>query len=268
MDDHLVMSIEELLSLKALLVGAAFAFFLVYERLWPAVESPLLLRFGRASRAAWQRLARNASLFGINALFSPIIVVPITVWASTFSLGLRPAWWSGWPGLALDVVLLDLWIYWWHRANHEIAFLWRFHQVHHFDEILDSTTGVRFHFGEVALSACVRAVVIVIFDIPLASVLLFEALVLIGALFHHSDARLPPRLEAALSKVIITPSIHWVHHHKVRADTDSNYGTIFSFWDPLFRSRSLTRRWREMPIGVEGQRERPLLRLLTTPFWR
>jgi sterol desaturase/sphingolipid hydroxylase (fatty acid hydroxylase superfamily) len=111
-------------------------------------------------------------------------------------------------------------------------------------------------------------VVIVIFDIPLASVLLFEALVLIGALFHHSDARLPPRLEAALSKVIITPSIHWVHHHKVRADTDSNYGTIFSFWDPLFRSRSLTRRWREMPIGVEGQRERPLLRLLTTPFWR
>jgi sterol desaturase/sphingolipid hydroxylase (fatty acid hydroxylase superfamily) len=69
--------------------------------------------------------------------------------------------------------------------------------------------------------------------------------------------------------VIITPSIHWVHHHAVRADTDSNYGTIFSFWDPLFRSKSRTRRWATMPIGVEGSAgDRPLLRLITTPFER
>lgn len=127
---------------------------------------------------------------------------------------------------------------------------------------------MRFHFGEVALSACVRAVVIIVFDIPLASVVLFEALVLISAIFHHSDARLPPKLEAALSKVIITPSIHWVHHHALRRDTDSNYGTIFSFWDPLFRSRSATRRWPAMPIGVEGRHDHPLLRLLIEPFVR
>jgi sterol desaturase/sphingolipid hydroxylase (fatty acid hydroxylase superfamily) len=89
-----------------------------------------------------------------------------------------------------------------------------------------------------------------------------------GAIFHHSDARLPAKLEAALARVVITPSIHWVHHHKVRADTDSNYGTIFSFWDPMFRSRSLTQRWPAMPIGVEGAHEKPLLRLLIAPFER
>jgi sterol desaturase/sphingolipid hydroxylase (fatty acid hydroxylase superfamily) len=99
-------------------------------------------------------------------------------------------------------------------------------------------------------------------------VITFEGLVMIGTIFHHSDARLPAKLEAALARVVITPSIHWVHHHKVRADTDSNYGTIFSFWDPLFRSRSRTRRWRDMPIGVEGAHERPFLRLLTAPFER
>lgn len=262
------MTIETLLSLKALLVGGAFVFFLLYERLWPAAESPLLLRFGRATRDAWRRLVKNLGLFSINLAISPLIVVPITAWAETFDLGLRPAWWSGWPGLALDIVLLDLWIYWWHRANHEIPLLWRFHSVHHLDQMLDTTTGVRFHFGEVALSACVRAVVIIVFDIPLASVVLFEALVLVSAIFHHSDARLPPKLEAALSRVIITPSIHWVHHHAVRADTDSNYGTIFSFWDPIFRSRSRTRRFPAMPIGVEGLTDRPFVRLLVTPFWR
>jgi sterol desaturase/sphingolipid hydroxylase (fatty acid hydroxylase superfamily) len=262
------MDLEGLLSFKGIVVGACLALFLIYERVRPAVDHPLLVGFRRASRAAWRRVARNASLFGINLLISPLIVVPITLWAEQFTTGLRPAWLSGWTGLAVDLVLLDFWIYWWHRANHEIQVLWRFHQVHHLDELLDSTTAVRFHFGEVVLSALVRAVVIIVLDIPLRSVLVFEALVLMSAIFHHSDARLPSRLEQILSRVIITPSIHWVHHHAVRADTDSNYGTIFSFWDPLFRSRSLTKRWPTMPIGVEGRRDRPLLRLIVTPFWR
>ena len=262
------MDVEWLLSFKAILVGAFLVLFLIYERVRPAVDHPLLVRFRGASATAWRRLVRNTGLFSLNLVVSPLIVLPITVWAEQFTLGLRPTWLSGWTGLAADLVLLDFWIYWWHKANHEVPFLWRFHQVHHFDELLDSTTALRFHFGEVVLSALVRACVIIAFDIPLSSVLLFEALVLISAIFHHSDARLPPRLEQALSRVIITPSIHWVHHHAVRADTDSNYGTIFSFWDPLFHSRSPTRRWQTMPIGVEGRRDRPLLRLIITPFWR
>jgi sterol desaturase/sphingolipid hydroxylase (fatty acid hydroxylase superfamily) len=262
------MDVEALLSFKTVLVGGFLVLFLLYERVRPAVDHPLLVRFRGASAAAWRRLVRNTGLFSINLLVSPLIVLPITLWAEQFTTGLRPPWLSGWTGVAFDLVVLDFWIYWWHRANHEIPLLWRFHQVHHFDELLDSTTGLRFHFGEVVLSALVRALVIIVLDIPLSSVLLFEALVLMSAIFHHSDARLPPRLEQALACVIITPSIHWVHHHAVRADTDSNYGTIFSFWDPLFRSRSRTKRWPTMPIGVEGRRDRPLLRLIITPFWR
>ncbi|HEX6144638.1 MAG TPA: sterol desaturase family protein [Geminicoccaceae bacterium] len=262
------MDLETLAWFKTLLVCGVLAVFVVYERLRPAAESPLLVRFGRASRDAWRRLARNAGLFSLNLLVSPLIVLPVTVFAGSFEVGLRPAWWSGWPGLLLDLVLLDFWIYWWHRANHEIPLLWRFHRVHHLDEMLDTTTALRFHFGEVALSAVVRALVIIVFDLPLASVVVFEALVLACAIFHHSDARLPEGLERLLARVIITPSIHWVHHHAIRSDTDSNYGTIFSFWDPLFRSRSLTRRWATMPIGVEGMRDRPLLRLLVSPFGR
>lgn len=262
------MDLDFLLSVKALLVGSMLILFIIYERVRPAADSPLLLRIGRTTAAAWHRLARNLSLFGINAALSPLIVVPITIWAADHSLGLRPAWWSGGLGLGLDILLLDLWIYWWHRANHELPFLWRFHSVHHLDETLDTSSALRFHFGEVVFSALVRGVLIIVFDLPLASVLLFEGIVLTSAIFHHSDAKLPPRLEAALAALIITPSIHWVHHHAIRADTDSNYGTLFSFWDRLFHSASLTRRWAEMPIGVEGLRDRPLIRLITTPLRR
>ena len=260
------MDIESLLSIKLLVVGGILAVFAIYERVYPVAGGPLLLRFGRATKAAWLRLIKNLSLLGINALLSPLIVVPITVFAADHSFGFRPDWWSGWLGLGLDILLLDLWIYWWHRANHEIPFLWRFHSVHHLDETLDTSSALRFHFGEVVLSALVRGVVIVVFDLPLSSVLLFEAVVLGSAIFHHSDAKLPERLETALSKLIITPSIHWIHHHAIRADTDSNYGTLFSFWDPLFRSRSSTKRTSDMPIGVEGMKDRSLPGLIVTPL--
>ena len=259
-------TLDQALALKSGIVVAAFLAFALWERWRPAVASPLLLRLGSSTRAAWRRLARNLGLFGLNALLAPLIVLPITWWAGGFSLGLRPDALSGWPGLVLDILILDFWIYWWHRANHELPLLWRFHQVHHLDELLDTTSAVRFHFGEVVLSALARVPVIIALDIPLAAVVIFEGLVLAGALFHHSDARIPPGLERMLSRVIITPSIHWVHHHAIRADTDSNYGTIFSFWDRLFRSRSRTRRFPDMKIGVERMRDRPLLRLLVAPF--
>jgi sterol desaturase/sphingolipid hydroxylase (fatty acid hydroxylase superfamily) len=66
-------------------------------------------------------------------------------------------------------VIYDLFLYFWHRANHEIPFLWRFHHVHHLDETLDVSSGIRFHFGEVVLSALVRCAVIIAFNISLTN---------------------------------------------------------------------------------------------------
>jgi len=130
---------------------------------------------------------------------------------------------------------------------------------------LDSTSALRFHFGEVLISATARAGAILLLGFPLLSLIAFETLLLIATIFNHSNLRLPRRLEAALSRLIITPSIHWVHHHRRRIDTDSNYGTVFSFWDRLFASRSRARRSPEMEIGVEGAEELALPGLLLRP---
>jgi sterol desaturase/sphingolipid hydroxylase (fatty acid hydroxylase superfamily) len=199
-------------------------------------------------------------------VLSPLVIVPLSALAAGHAFAWRPAWWRGGAGLALDLLLLDGLIYSWHRANHEWGFLWRFHAVHHLDRFLDTTTALRFHFGEVLLSALARAGVIMLIGFPLSSILAFEAAVLMAAIFHHSNLRLPVWLEAVLARLIITPSIHWVHHHRRRADTDANYGTIFSFWDRLFRSVSPTRRRPDMPIGVEGEEELGLIDLLRRPF--
>src|SRR3546814_14614450 len=99
---------------------------------------------------------------------------------------------------------------------------------HHLDRFLDSTSALRFHFGEVLLSALARAAVVVALGFPFTSVLAFEALVLVATLFHHSNLRLPPALERPLARIVVTQSIPWVHHHAVPPHPDSNYPTVAS----------------------------------------
>jgi len=262
----MISDLEGLLAWKGVAVVAWLLAFFLAERWRPAARPAADSANPGGPRGGWYRLGRNLGLWLLVAALSPLIVLPVTWWASGHAIPWRPAWWTGVPGLLLDLLLLDFLIYWWHRANHVIPFLWRFHEVHHLDRFLDTTSALRFHFGEVLLSALARAGVILLLGFPFVSVVVFEVLVLAAAIFHHSNLRLPPALERALARVVITPSIHWVHHHRKRSDTDSNYGTIFSFWDPLFGSRSRHRRDPAMAIGTEGRAEETLPALLLHPF--
>lgn len=248
---------QELLAYKGWIVAGAFLLLFGLEHLRPAVVAGL---------HPVKRIIKNLSFWPINIGLSLTIILPVSYFAAQHAFWERPDWLSGLSSLALDIVLLDLFLFWWHRALHEMPFFWRFHEVHHLDEHLDITSAIRFHFGEIFAAAFLRAVFIILMAIPFSSVVLFETLVLIFTFFHHSNIALPPFLENALSKIIITPSIHWVHHHAIRKDTDSNYGTIFSFWDRLFRTKSLTRRFQDMKIGVEGQKDRSFFKLLLSPF--
>jgi sterol desaturase/sphingolipid hydroxylase (fatty acid hydroxylase superfamily) len=256
-------ALQQLLVFKGALVLAWIVLALVLEQWRPAALPPLALAgYGAAWFARW---GRNLGLFTLNSALSLLLVVPVTVWAASLQLWTRPAEVPPmlWP--LIDLLLLDFWIYWWHRANHRLPFLWRFHEVHHRDRHLDATTALRFHFGEVFLSALARAAVIIALAIPLQSVLVFETLLLVATVFHHANWRVPPTLETTLAQFIITPSRHWVHHHRRRADTDSTYGAIFSFWDPLFGTTTPTRRSQLMPIGVEGKEEADFIGLIGLP---
>ena len=263
--------LESLLGWKVAAVALWLALFFAAERMLPAAAEPA--ETGPAEGPAqgwgrWRRVARNLSLWLVNLPLSLLVVVPVTQWSSATAPAWRPEWWSGWGGLLLDLLLLDFLIYWWHRANHGWPPLWRFHAVHHLDRFLDSTSALRFHFGEVFLSALARAAAILALGFPLASVLVFETLLLLATIFHHSNLRLPGALERALSWIVVTPSIHWLHHHRVRRDTDSNYATILSLWDRLFGTRNPGRRRPEMAIGVEGEEEETAGALLLRPFKR
>ncbi len=244
---------------KMISAGTAFALLFIGERVMRAATPP-------KSRA---RLFRNLGLWAIILVLSPLIVTPITAMGANHLLWRRPdGLGAGLFMVAIDIALLDLWTYWAHRAWHVVPVMWRFHRVHHLDEFLDTTSAFRFHIGEVVISAALRLVPVMLFAIPFAHVAAFETVFICAVLFHHSNLGLPPGVERALSRIIVTPSIHWVHHHAVMKDTHSNYSTIFSLWDRLFHSRSLTQRTPAMKIGLESIEDAPFFRLLLTPFLR
>jgi sterol desaturase/sphingolipid hydroxylase (fatty acid hydroxylase superfamily) len=174
-------------------------------------------------------------------------------------------------GIVATFLLMDFSFYYWHRLNHQVPALWRFHNVHHVDPDLDVSTALRFHFGEIALSSLFRIAQLAAFGISPVPFLAFETCFTIAAEFHHSNWRLPFQVERFLNAVFVTPRMHGIHHSVREEETNSNYSTIFSWWDRLNGSFRMMREAQTITIGVPGYRnvsDQRILRLLMLPFQR
>jgi sterol desaturase/sphingolipid hydroxylase (fatty acid hydroxylase superfamily) len=217
---------------------------------------------------------KNLVLGLVNSVISVVILVsllgPVLAWTSSHGLGvLRLLSWPAWGETILAFVLLDLWIYIWHRANHSIPFLWRFHRMHHSETSLDATSGLRFHPGEIILSGLARLVVVPALGIGLPQLVLYETVLFFAVLFHHSNVSLPRWLDHGLLVVVVTPAMHRTHHSRWRPETDSNYGSVFSHWDRLLRSFRLRQDAREIRIGLsefDEQKWQGIVGMLRTPL--
>ena len=152
----------------------------------------------------------------------------------------------------IGFVLMDLMFYYWHRANHKIPFLWRFHNVHHIDPDLDVSTAFRFHFGEVAMSAGFRVVQIALIGVAPLTYAIYELVFQANTLFQHSNVRLPVRIERLLNKILVTPRMHGIHHSGILCETNSNYSVVFPWWDRLHRTLRLNIPQSRIVIGIPG----------------
>ena len=171
--------------------------------------------------------------------------------------------------LPLGLLLLDASMYGWHRLNHAVAFLWRFHQVHHVDRDLDTSTALRFHPGELLLSVPFRALQALLLAPWPALALGHELATQVATAFHHANLRLPERLERGLNLVLVTPRMHQIHHSIVQHETNSNWSVIFSFWDRLARSYRAGSAEQPLVIGVpaySAPADVALGKLLAMPF--
>lgn len=234
------------------------------------------LRPLRGDGRGQRRQATNLLLIALDTLLLrlafPVLAVGLALQLEGQGVGLLPQLvLPFWLDCVIAVLLLDLAIYWQHRLMHVVPLLWRLHRLHHSDTGFDVTTGLRFHPFEMALSMVYKLAVLTALGAPALAVLVFELLLSMGALFTHADFALPPALDRRLRWLLVTPSMHRIHHSTWRPETDSNYGFHLSLWDRLFGSYRVQPRAPEasMPIGLEyfrSSREQTLPSLLLQPF--
>jgi len=172
--------------------------------------------------------------------------------------------------LLIAFVLFDLWIYLWHRANHLIPFLWRFHQIHHSDLEMDMSTALRFHPIEILLASMFNILIFTLIGMNLDQIILYKLVFHTNVLIQHSNVALPERWDRLMRYVIVTPNMHRVHHSMKREETDSNYASVLSFCDRIFGSYRESDP-RTIVFGLESERseeDQKVTHLLKLPFTR
>jgi len=136
--------------------------------------------------------------------------------------------------LILGVIFLDCINYWWHRLVHKVSFLWRFHSIHHTDKLLNVSSALRFHFLEVLMGHLFKFPFLFLLGIPVEALLLYDVIFNTNVYFHHSNIRIYKSLDIFLSKIIVTPYIHRIHHSLKWKETNSNFSSFLIIWDKIF----------------------------------
>jgi sterol desaturase/sphingolipid hydroxylase (fatty acid hydroxylase superfamily) len=220
------------------------------------------------------RLVRNFVLsipgFAIARLAMLPIPIAIAFWARERHIGLMN--WLELPTWAVVIatfLLMDYAYWWWHWAMHMVPVFWRFHNVHHTDLDLDVSTAARFHFGEMILSIGFLSLAVALFGIGPIMLVVFFITFEAATLFHHSNWRLPIGIERVLNLILVTPRMHGIHHSIVQRETNSNWGTMFCWWDKLHGTLRLDVPQDAITVGVAAYREENELtlgKLFALPF--
>ncbi|RYF85818.1 MAG: sterol desaturase family protein [Chitinophagaceae bacterium] len=156
-----------------------------------------------------------------------------------------------------------------HITEHKVPFLWRLHIIHHADNNVDVTTGLRHHPGESVVRGIFFFMGILVSGAPMYAVMIFQTILIIATAFTHANISLPKKLDAALSYVLVSPNMHKVHHHWKQPFTDSNYGAILSIWDRMlgtFRKLAPSQIRYGLDRYYPNEKDEDFVALLKSPF--
>jgi sterol desaturase/sphingolipid hydroxylase (fatty acid hydroxylase superfamily) len=236
-----------------------------------AVEAavPLHARRRAGRRHLGPNLALTALYLALNLGFQTALLAALVAF-EVRGLGLLPA--LGLPALASAAVAflaLDAATWGVHVAMHLYPGAWRFHRVHHSDAAVDVTTAIRQHPGESLLRYAALAATGLALGASPAAFAAYRLASALQALLEHANWRVPARLDGMLSRVIATPNLHKVHHSRLPAEADTNYGNIFSLFDRAFGTFTPSARGPAVAFGLDGfddDATQSTLGLLQLPF--
>jgi len=245
------------LSILPVLAGA-YLFLAVSERMLPWHRS-------------WLRpqgdLRTDVGLFVtngvVNGLATPVLLAAATflgaALAARVGIGLWPADWPLLAQLPLALVVAELVEYSFHRAMHEVPWLWRFHATHHSAPRLYWLNAARFHPIDLFLVGSVKMVPLAVLGAAAPVFALVNLFSGVHGAYQH--ANVPVRL-GPLNWIFSMTELHRWHHSRRIDEANHNYGGNLIVWDVVFGTRWLpTDREPPEAIGMES------LPAFPTGFW-
>jgi sterol desaturase/sphingolipid hydroxylase (fatty acid hydroxylase superfamily) len=158
------------------------------------------------------------------------------------------------------VVLSDFCVYWGHRLQHRVGFLWRFHAVHHSAEHLDWLAAHREHPVDTVYTLTLINLPAIVLGFPLETLAGLVAFRGLWAIYIHSNVRLPI---GPLRVLVGAPELHHWHHDRAR--DAGNYANISPLMDVLFGTYRCPDHEPER-FGVNEPTPRTYLGFMVQPF--
>jgi sterol desaturase/sphingolipid hydroxylase (fatty acid hydroxylase superfamily) len=148
---------------------------------------------------------------------------------------------SAWPipvQVAFFVVTHDLYIYWFHRWQHRLPWLWRLHEAHHSNEDVDWLAGARSHSFEILVNQTVEFAPMLLLGAAPEVPLVKGAISAVWGLWIHANIDVRT---GRLQWLLNGPEAHRWHHARDPEARDKNFATKLALWDRLFGTAYLPR---------------------------
>jgi sterol desaturase/sphingolipid hydroxylase (fatty acid hydroxylase superfamily) len=200
-----------------------------------------------------------------------ILIVLLSDWSKENQFGL--VYWlnaSVVASIIISALMLDFFGAWLsHVIEHKVPLFWRMHIIHHADNNIDVTSGLRHHPLESVWRGLFFLIAIFISGAPMYGVMIYQTLLTVFTGVTHANISLPRWLDKGMSYILVSPNMHKVHHHWKQPFTDSNYGGVFSIWDRLFGTYK-TLEPKDIRYGLDryysNDKDEDLVALLKKPF--
>ncbi|MBL4905037.1 MAG: sterol desaturase family protein [Flavobacteriaceae bacterium] len=183
-------------------------------------------------------------------------------------------WWK----IAAFLIFDDMTQYWWHRLSHENKYFWKLHRPHHSIEEMGVLVTYRNAVLYYAIMPGIWFSAVLVYLGMGTIYVWYIAVKLVIILLAHSETKwdrilythkwLHP-LAWIIERTISTPATHFAHHGLTDEDTISNpngnYGNLLFFWDVLFGTAKITRKY-PIRFGTWNQVKEPWHVQLLFPF--
>lgn len=261
---------------QALLAQTSEAFWTAFSGLiWPALAFTGIALVARGdaafqcSRLTITEVRTNLTLFAFDiAVVTPLLIIALTAVGSLIQQGgLRLFSDDRWGALPLWLVGLiaifagDFIGYWRHRLEHT-NLLWPTHAIHHSDEAMTWTTGLRFHPFNRITTALIDTSLLALLGLPLWALMANNLVRHFYGLFIHMEL---PWTYGPLGRVFVSPAMHRWHHIRDADDAGANFATVFSVFDQAFGTYRLPGPC-TVPLGVRDPIGKGALPQLAWPF--